>query len=159
MNDLGHILSVFFLSMIPVVEYQFSIPLGISKYHLNPAVTYLAAVLGSLAPLIPLYFGLQPARALLAQIFPRYISILDRHLDRAHAELAKDYDRYGAMALFIALVIPFPFTGIWTMTAAAVMLKIPFKSTMLGIGLGLASGAMAVMLATLGVLKVVWFLK
>jgi anaerobic C4-dicarboxylate transporter len=45
------------------------------------------------------------------------------------------------------------------MTAAAVLLKIPFSSTMAGIGLGLAAGAGVVLLLTMGVVQLSWFVN
>lgn len=157
MTEMREIINIIVLSMLPIVEYQATIPLGILKYDQAPWLAYVLSVFGSLLPVIPLYFGLQPGRVLLGRWFPTYIGWLDRHLAKAQEKLAEDYNKYGAFALFIALVIPFPFTGIWTMTAAAVLLKIPFSSTMLGIGSGLAAGAGVVLLITLGIVQISWF--
>jgi uncharacterized membrane protein len=157
MSNAQEIFNIVLLSMLPIVEYQATIPLGILKYQQAPWLAYILSVFGSLLPMIPLYFGLQPGRALLTRWFPTYVGWLDRHLAKAQEKLAEDYNKYGALALFLALVIPFPFTGIWTMTAAAVLLKIPFSSTMAGIGLGLAAGAGVVLLLTMGVVQLSWF--
>lgn len=140
---------VVLLSIIPITEYQLSIPLGIQSYHLAPALVFGLAVLGSLCIFFPVYFGLEWLRSFLEKTMPTLLRPLDAFLYRAQTKLEKKYATYGMWALFVFLAIPFPLTGIWTAAAAAVALKIPFRQAAIGILTGMLCGATVVLVVTL----------
>lgn len=144
-----HWLGVMLLSAIPITEYQLSIPVGIHDYHLPPTEVFILGVLGAAVPFFPLYFGLEFVREKVAQYFPALLRPLDALLARAEHKLKDDYAKYGMFALFIFLVIPFPLTGVWTASLAAVALKIPFKQAAFGILLGMLGGATVVTILSL----------
>lgn len=137
-------LRVILLSAIPITEYQLSIPLGIHEYHLSPGLTFLLAALGATLIFFPVYFGLEALHAAVEKYFPRLLYPLDKLIARAERKLKDRYAKYGAIALFFFLFIPFPFTGVWTASLAAVALKIPFKQAAIGILTGMLSGAAVV---------------
>ncbi|MFZ2681866.1 MAG: small multi-drug export protein [Patescibacteria group bacterium] len=139
-------LRVIALSAIPITEYQLSIPVGIHEYHLAPWWVFVLGVIGAAVPFFPLYFGLEWLREFLVKHFPPLLRPLDVLLARAERKLKDDYAKYGMMALFLLLVIPFPLTGVWTASFAAVALKIPFKEAALGILLGMLGGATVVVI-------------
>ncbi len=141
------------LSMAPITEYQLAIPIAITTYGYSPFVAYVLSVAGSFIPFFPLYFGFASARDHVARAFPRLVAPFDMLLARAQKKVQGNYDRYGAIALFLALVVPFPLTGVWTMTLAAVALKIPKHSAAISIFLGLLCGALLVTLASLGIVS------
>lgn len=142
-------LRIILLSAIPITEYQLSIPLGIHEYHLLPLHVFLLAALGATLIFFPVYFGLEALHSLVEKYFPRLLRPLDIVIARAKAKLHDRYEKYGAVALFLFLVIPFPFTGVWTASLAAVALKIPFKQAAAGILFGMLSGAAVVTLVSL----------
>lgn len=142
-------LRVILLSAIPVTEYQLSIPIGIHEYHLSPWLVYVLSILGAAIPFFPLYFGLDALRDLIARRLPALLRPLDAVLARAENKLKDNYAKYGMAALFLLLVIPFPLTGVWTASIAAVALKIPFKEAALGILLGMLGGATVVTLLSI----------
>lgn len=145
-------LQVIVLSIAPITEYQLAIPLGMTTYGYPWYVAYVLGVFGSFLPFFPLFFGFEFVRKHLTRIFPKLILPFDMLIARAERKVRGDYDKYGAIALFIALVIPFPLTGVWTTTLAAVALKIPLRASALGIFLGLLCGAGLVTLAAMGVI-------
>lgn len=138
------------LALIPVTEYQAAIPFGVTALQLPAWVAYMASMLGSVALFFPLYFGLEKLRSLAVVYAPWLARPVDLFLERAERKMKNRFDLYGAAALFLALVIPFPLTGIWTATAAAVVLKIDFWPAFIGVVGGAAVGALVVTLATMG---------
>ena len=142
-------LRVMLLAAIPITEYQLSIPVGIHEYHLAVGWVFLLSIIGAAIPFFPLYFGLEFVRELIVRYVPWLLRPLDLLLARAERKLKDDYAKYGMFALFILLVIPFPLTGVWTASLAAVALKIPFKQAALGILLGMLGGATVVTLLSL----------
>ncbi|MEK7183131.1 MAG: small multi-drug export protein [Patescibacteria group bacterium] len=142
-------LRVILLSAIPITEYQLSIPLGIHEYHFHPAVALALSALGATLIFFPVYWGLETLHTLVERYLPRLLRPLDIVVARAENKLKDRYSKYGAFALFLFLMIPFPFTGVWTASLAAVALKIPFKQAALGILSGMVSGATIVTLLSL----------
>lgn len=145
-------LQVILLSVAPITEYQLAIPVALTTYHFSWGVAYGLGVFGSFLPFFPLYFGFYFVRNHVARIFPPLVRPFDALLARADRKMRGNFEKYGALALFLALVVPFPLTGVWTTTLAAVALKIPIRSAALGIFLGLLCGAGLVTLASLGVI-------
>jgi uncharacterized membrane protein len=145
-------LQVIALSVAPITEYQLAIPVALTTYHYPWYVAYGLGVFGSFLPFFPLYFGFEFVRRHMTRLFPRLIRPFDMLITRAEKKVRGDYDKYGAIALFFALVVPFPLTGVWTTTLAAVALKIPIRSAALGIFLGLLCGAGLVTLAATGII-------
>lgn len=139
-------LRVILLSAIPITEYQLSIPLGINEYHLSAALVFGLAALGATLIFFPVYFGLEALHRLIEKYLPRLLRPLDLLIARAERKLKDRYAKYGALALFLFLVIPFPLTGVWTASFAAVALKVPFKQATLGILSGMLVGASIVTL-------------
>jgi len=142
-------LRVVILSAIPITEYQLSIPIGIHEYDLPVGIVFCLAILGAAIPFFPLYFGLEWLREMIEKYFPPLLRPLDLLLARAERKLKDDYAKYGMIALFIFLVIPFPLTGVWTAAFAAVALKIPFREAALGVLLGMLGGATMVTILSL----------
>lgn len=142
-------LRVVLLSAIPITEYQLSIPLGILEYQLSPWLVFILAIFGAAIPFFPLYFGLDALRDALVKYYPPLLRPLDMLLARAERKLKDDYAKYGMIALFFFLVIPFPLTGVWTAAFAAVALKIPFKEAAFGTLFGMLGGATMITILSL----------
>jgi len=145
-------LQVIALSVAPITEYQLAIRVALTTYHYPWYAAYALGVFGSFLPFFPLYFGFEFVRRHVTRLFPRLIRPFDVLVARAERKVRGNYDKYGAIALFLALVVPFPLTGVWTTTLAAVALKIPMRSSAIGIFLGLLCGAGLVTLAATGII-------
>lgn len=129
------------LAALPVTELRLAIPIAVHVWSLAPFDALLYALLGNLSPIIPVYFGLMKLRDVCERRWPRLVQPIDAMLGRGEQKLKNQYARYGAFALFLFTAIPLPMTGVWSATVAAVALKIPFKSAVLGIAFGaLAAG-------------------
>ncbi len=143
-------LKVIILAMMPITEYQLAIPYAVEQFSFSPVAAYGLALVGSAALFFPLFFGLELLRSSLAKVCPPLLRPLDAFIARAERKLKDGYEKYGALALFLFLVIPFPLTGIWTATTAAVVLKIPFRGAATGIFLGVLGGQGLVAALTVG---------
>ncbi len=138
------------LAMVPITEYQLAIPYAIERFGFTPGLAYLLSLGGSAAIFFPLYFGLERLRTLLEHVYPPLLRPLDSFIARGERKLKDNFERYGALALFLFLVIPFPLTGVWTATVGAVALKIPFRGAAAGILCGVLGGQAVVVAVTLG---------
>jgi uncharacterized membrane protein len=119
------------------------------RYGFSPPLAFLLALLGNLVPFFPLYYGLEKLRVLLSKTAPWSVRFLDRFIARAERKVSGNFARYGSWALALFICIPFPFTGLYTATAAAVALKIPVRQAFTGILVGLLSSGTIVALLTL----------
>lgn len=142
-------LATIVMSMLPFTEMQLAIPVAIRAWSIAPAVALGYALIGNVLVFLPLFFGLDRLRALLARKAPALVRPLDALLARGQGKVQQQYARYGAFALLLFTAIPFPLSGVWTATFAAVALKIPFKHAAIGIGLGqICAGIIIVTLST-----------
>ncbi len=149
LEGIPHELAVSLLGMIPITELQLAIPVGILRYGLHPFTAFFFALLGNLVPFLPLYYGLATLRKFLSKVAPWSVRFLDHFVARAERKVSGNFARYGSWALALFICIPFPFTGLYTATLAAVALKIPVRQAFTGILVGLLSSGTIVMLLTL----------
>lgn len=136
--------------MVPIGEYQTAIPTAIFHWGLPPFMAWSASLLGSLLILPIVLLTFLRARAIVEKIWPEKVKIFDALLDRARSKLGAKYEAGGAIALFFFLVIPFPLTGIWTASLAAVALEIPWRYAFWSILAGAAVGSILITLASVG---------
>jgi uncharacterized membrane protein len=108
-------------------------------------------LLGNAVPFLPLFFGLEYLRGAIARHWPKLVAPLDRLINHAHQKIARHYERYGVVALLIYVALPLPFTGIWSATIAAVVMKVPFKYAALGVLSGMILAGLIVLALTLSI--------
>ena len=142
-------LTIIGLGALPITELQLAIPYGMTKFGMSAATAFLLAALGNGLVFFPVYFGLEKLRDLVEKYARWCVKPIDLFIQRAERKLGEDYKKYGALALFLFIWIPLPLTGVWTATAAAVVLKIPFKQAALGVIGGMLSSGIIVTLITL----------
>lgn len=105
------------VSAMPVVELRAGIPIG-CMLGLHPLKVMLLAVVGNMAPIVPLLLLL---RVRIVQ------TLAARMLDRARRKaltLGTSGSRAKALALFVG--VPLPGTGAWTGSVVAFILGMPF---------------------------------
>ncbi len=145
-----HWLATMLLSGLPLTELRLTIPLAIHSWNINPMDAYGLAVLGTLIPFFPIFFGLRALRDFCSKHFPKLVAPIDRLLVHGEHRLKKQYERYGAIALFLLASIPLPLAGLWSSALVAVALKIPFRKAFLAIGLGTLVAGLLVTLISAG---------
>ena len=152
-------LTVFLISMVPVVELRGAMPIAMGMdLPFFPALA--VCVLGNMLPVPIIYFFAR--KVLIWGANKRYIGKFFTFClvkgEHAGQRLVKTTGRGG---LFIALMlfvgIPIPGTGAWTGTLGASFLDMGFKSTVLSVCLGVVIAGLIMALASTGVFAVLGF--
>ena len=131
-------LTVFFISMVPLIELRGAIPVALGM-GLPTIPAILVCVLGNMLPVPFIYFFAR--KFLLWGAKQRYIGkICDFFVvkgERAGQKLAAKAGRGGlAIALLIFVGIPLPGTGAWTGTLGASFLNMGIKATSIAVSIG-----------------------
>ena len=152
-------LTVFFISMVPIVELRGAMPIAMGMdLPFFPAL--LVCVLGNMIPVPFIYFF--ASKFLLWGANKKYIGkIFNFFLVKGEHAGQKLVKKTGRGGLFIALMlfvgIPIPGTGAWTGTLGASFLDMGFKSTVLSVSLGVVIAGIIMALASTGVFAVLGF--
>lgn len=142
--------AVFFIAWLPFFELRGAIPLAVSL-GIKPVYAFWLGVIGNTVPVIPLLFLLEPVRKFLirkSKIMARFFDWLyERTIRRSD-----NIDKYGSLGLILFTAIPFPTTGAWTASFAAVIFKIKFKYAFPAILAGIVIAGIVVTLTSMAVL-------
>lgn len=131
-------ISIFLLSMVPIVELRGAIPVAVSM-DLDYWVSLVICVIGNMLPVPVIYFFAR--KVLIWGADKKYTrKFFTFCLEKGHRGGEKLRRKAGRGGLFIALMlfvgIPIPGTGAWTGTLAASFLDMGFKSTVAAVSLG-----------------------
>jgi uncharacterized membrane protein len=151
-------LVVFLVSALPVGELRAGIPLGLG-FGLDPWTVFALAVLGNLAPVIPILLFLEPASKWLMTRSRWFDEHLTRLFDTTRAKHSERIDRYGAIGLAIFVAIPSPGTGAWTGCLVAWLFGIELKYSVPAVAAGVLGAGIVVMAASTGALAIFKFLE
>ena len=149
-------LTVFLISMVPILELRGAMPIALGMDIPFPAALLICG-LGNIAPVPFLYLF---ARKFLkwGAAKPRIGKFCRFCLDKGEAAGQKLAKKAGRGGLFIALVIfvgiPLPGTGAWTGAVGASFLDMGFKSTVAAVSLGVVMAGIIMALASTGVFAV-----
>ena len=149
--------SVFLLSMVPIVELRGAIPIALGM-DLPAIPSIIVCALGNMLPVPFIYFFAR--RILLWGAERKYVGRFFRRFlakgERAGQKLTQKTGRGGLfVALMLFVGIPIPGTGAWTGTLGASFLDMGFKSTVLAVCLGVLIAGVIMSVGTLGVLSVI----
>ena len=147
------------ISMFPLVELKGAIPIG-ALYGESLLTTAILAYIGSSIICIPIFFLLIPIFNLLKKI--KFVRKIIEKIEAVLKQKAEDFAKNSqnkaedvktkilVWGLFIFTAIPLPLTGVWTGTAIAVFLNLPFKRSFLPLVLGnLVAGSIITLLTLL----------
>ncbi len=138
----------------PVVELRGAIPLAITLFNFSPEKAYWLSVLGNLLPVVPLFLFLRHLSDYLMAKFYPVSTFLSWLFNRTRKYHSRKFENLGALALFIFVAIPLPFTGVWTAVVAAFVFGIPLKKAVFAISLGVLTAGAIVLLITLGIVAI-----
>jgi len=79
-------------------------------------------------------------------------------LDRTRKKAKPYVEKYGYVGLTFFIAIPTPFTGAYTGSIAAWLLKMDWKKSFLAISIGVIINGIIILLAVLGIAKGLQFL-
>ena len=146
-----HCLTVFLVSMVPLVELRGAIPYGV-LFGLPLWLTFVIAILGNMLPVPFIYLF---ARRILLwgkdrPVIGRFFTFCLEKGERGGEKLQAKAGRGLFWALLLFVGIPLPGTGAWTGTLAASILNMGLKKStlacMVGVVLaGCIMGALSLM--------------
>ena len=152
-------LTIFFISMVPLIELRGAIPVS-QAYQLPLIQSYIVCVLGNMIPVPVIYLF---ARKVLEwgkdkKYIGRFFTFC---IEKGHKGGVKLKEKAG-QGLFVALLlfvgIPIPGTGAWTGTLAASFLDMGFKKSVIAVMLGVLIAGVIMALASMGLFGGISFL-
>lgn len=150
-------LTVFFVSMVPLVELRLAMVMAVGM-ELPYIPALIVCVIGNMLPVPVIYFFAR--KVLLWGADKPYIGkIFTFFLEKGEAAGKKLTQTAGRGGLFVALLlfvgIPLPGTGAWTGTLGASFLNMGFKSTVLSVSLGVVLAGIIMAAASTGVFSII----
>lgn len=147
--EIGKIVGIFFISMLPVVELRGSIPVGYFV-GLNWYINLIVSIIGNMIP-VPfiLFYSVKVFEYMKKRnIMTKFIEKIEkRALNKSDSVAKKEF-----LGLMIFVGIPLPGTGAWTGSLIAAILKLDIKKSLLSIFLGVVIAAVLVTLGVYGIL-------
>ena len=148
-----HILIVFLVSMVPLIELRGAIPYGV-VYGLPLWLTFVVAIVGNMLPVPAIYFL---ARKVLVwgqdkPVIGRFFSFCLRKGEAAGEKLKAKAGRGLFWALLLFVGIPLPGTGAWTGCLAATLLDLKFWPSVLAVLCGVMTAGLIMGAASAGLL-------
>ena len=144
-------LSVFFVSMVPLIELRGAIPIA-AGMGLPFIQYYIIAILGNMIPVPFIYFF---ARKILVwgsdkPVIGKFFTWCLEKGEKGGKKLQATAGKGLFVALLLFVGIPLPGTGAWTGTLAASILDMDFKSSVLAVMLGVILAGIIMALASMG---------
>lgn len=138
-------IAVLLLTLVPWIELRGAIPLGIAT-GLEPWFVLAMAIVLNIVLFIPLWLVLD-------RLYSRTSRWrIVRWVTRKTLKHKAGVEKWGTPGLTILVAIPLPFTGVWTATILAWLLRIPAHRTFVAIAVGVLCAAAIVFLASMGAL-------
>ena len=127
-----NLLTIFLMSMLPIGELRFSIPMGIHQFEIEWYNAWLFSVLGnSFVTLILIffisYYGIEKIKYFINKII--FIGFIFKKWENSSIKKSKKIQKWGYVGLISFVGLPLPVTGAWTAVLIAFFLDLkPFKS-------------------------------
>lgn len=115
------LITIFFLSLLPLIEARLAFPIGLYVFGLNPWISFGVTLLGSVIVVIVLYQIFMPLFQWLERHWRWLHHFLEHRLRALAAKHEQAYQRFGAIFLFFFVAAPIPGTGIWSAVPLAIL--------------------------------------
>ena len=139
--------------MAPIGELRISIPYALEVYDLSVWSAYFFSVIGNLIPAIFLLWFLGPISKYLSHHFYSFNRFFAWLFERNRKNHSNKFKNWKELALVILVAIPLPFTGAWTGSICAFIFRIPFKTALPLIFIGILIAGLLVTLLTLSIFQ------
>ena len=149
MNTFLKYLSVFGLSILPIVELRGSVPWGVAQ-DLPLIPVLIVSIIGHMLPVPFIIFFIRPLFSWMKKKSKWMAKIVNKLESRA----ADKHDlivKYEMLGLFILVAIPLPGTGAWTGALVAALFDLRLKNAVPIIFLGVTAAGIVMSLITYGV--------
>lgn len=134
------------VAILPIFELRGAIPLGISL-GLPSMKVFFISLLGNLLPVLPLllFFKYFFDKLKNIRFFKWWFFSIERR--------SRVVNKWGFWGLVLFVAIPFPGTGAWTGSAAAILFNFKLLKALLAISLGVLIAGILVTLGSVGIVK------
>lgn len=162
-----HLLIVFFVSMVPLIELRGAVPIGVGL-GLPEWLTLIIAIIGNMIPVPFIYLFSRKflewgAKQKWKPLHKFCKFCLKKGEKAGHKLLEKKDSNNGEksvrnsvyVALFLFVGIPIPGTGAWTGTLAASLLDLGLKKTTIAVMCGVVLAGLIMLAVSLGLFGVV----
>ncbi len=149
-------LTIFFVSMVPLIELRGAIPIS-QGLHLPLLQSYIICILGNMLPVPVIYLF---ARKVLEwgkdkPLIGKFFTFCLEKGEKGGKKLQEKAGRGLFVALLLFVGIPVPGTGAWTGTLAASILDMDFKSSILAVMLGVLLAGIIMGVVSVGIFSFV----
>jgi uncharacterized membrane protein len=149
--EFNNILGVFLVSLVPAIELRGAIPLGMA-WGLPLWKVMVFALLGNIVVTIPLLCLFERFLHVLMKV-PGIGGLLKWWFNGV-GQRADIVRKWGFWGLVLFVGVPFPGTGVWSGSVAAVMLEMDRRDAFAAMVLGVLLAGAIVTLASLGIVQV-----
>ncbi|MBR2600968.1 small multi-drug export protein [Candidatus Saccharibacteria bacterium] len=151
-----HLVIVFFVSMVPLIELRGAVPIGVGL-GLPEWLTLIIAIIGNMIP-VPFIFlfsrkFLEWGAKKKWKPLNKFCNWCLKKGEKAGKKLQNSKSAYIGLLFFVG--IPLPGTGAWTGTLAASFLDLNFKKTIFAVMGGVLLAGIIMLAISLGVFGVV----
>lgn len=150
----GKIISIFFISMVPVIELRGAIPIA-TAHGLDLWTAIAVSVLGNM---VPVPFIIVFIRKIFEWLRTKNEKLdrLVKHFEEKADKHAEKVNKYRFWGLFLLVAIPLPGTGAWTGALVAAMLDMRLKAAVPAIFFGVVTAGLIVAMFTYGIAAVIF---
>lgn len=152
---LRHILYIFALAMVPVIELRGAIPLG-AGLDLPWWVTFLTCVVGNMVPVPFILLFIRQILHWMKKI--RHLDKIANWVEEKARKHSNQVTKYATWGLVLFVGIPLPGTGAWTGALIAAMLDMRLKYALPSIFFGVLIAGFLVTGISYGFLSALSFL-
>lgn len=139
------------MAATPLIELRGSLPYGILVLEMGYVHAYIISVIGSIIP-SPFILWFLP-RILRILKTKRFFSGFANWVTNRSMRKSYRIQKYSLWGLFFLVAIPLPGTGVWTGSAVAALLRLPFRSALLVCLLGtMTAGLLMLTLSHFGLM-------
>ena len=143
-------LSVFLISMVPLIELRGAIPVGVAM-GLPLWQVYVIAIIGNMLPIPFIIVYIRRIFHWMRRRSPRLNALVDKLEKKAHLKGQK-VQKYQYLGLWIFVAIPLPGTGAWTGSLAAAFLGMRLRKALPAVVMGvLTAGCIMLALTHVGI--------
>ena len=147
-------LTVFFISMIPLLELRFAVPIAVGM-DLPYLPALAVCVLGNM---VPVPFLIKFSKELVSWLAKKRVlgDFFQRLIDKADAK-AKSIGRYELLGVMLFVALPWPGTGAWTGSLVAALLRLRLFPAILAVLAGVLLCGLIMGVVSFGLLEAIGF--
>lgn len=153
---MGKILTVFFLSMVPLLELRGAIVAG-SIAGLPWYVSYVVSVIGNILPVPFILLFVRRVFSFMKKCGGK-LERLALWFENKGASKSDKVTKYATLGLFLFVAIPLPGTGAWMGSLIASLMNMRIKHSLISVTLGVMCAGLIMSLACYGIISGLEFL-